>query len=338
MNVTTMALALSGTGGRALVVGLAVVAVFALVLALLLVFTRDKGGMKQRLTAYDDATVTAAREQTGAPMQLAETRIIQDAVGVTSRLAERSGVLERVEGALERAEVPVRAAEALFFHLAGTALLFLIVTLATGKPIIGLIVAAIAAVVPVVFVDMRGRKRLHTFEAQLPDTLKLLSGSLRAGFSFLQGVDAVAKEAAEPTKKELARVFTEARLGRPIEDALDDAAVRMESRDLSWAVMAIRIQREVGGNLAELLETVAETMSERDRLRREIRALTAEGRMSAIVLGIFPPAFGVILYVLKPNYMSALFENGVGIAAVVGAAALAVAGFAWLRKIVAIEV
>jgi tight adherence protein B len=336
MNVT-MALALSGTLGRAVVVGLAAVAVFSLALVIMLVFLRDKGDMGRRLTAYEDPSV-GSREHASGPMQLAETKIIQDAVGMTSRIAERSGVLEKVEATLERAEVPVRAAEALFFYVAGLVIMLLAVSFVTGNPIMGLLVAAFAGVVPVVLVDVRGRRRLQKFEAQLPDTLKLLAGSLRAGFSFLQGVDAVTKEAAEPTKKELARVFTEARLGRPIEDALDDAATRMQSRDLAWAVMAIRIQREVGGNLSELLETVAETMSERDRLRREISALTAEGRMSAIVLGIFPPAFAGILYLVRPAYISTLFNDGMGVAAVCAAAGLAVVGFLWLRKIVAIEV
>jgi tight adherence protein B len=112
----------------------------------------------------------------------------------------------------------------------------------------------------------------------------------------------------------------------------------MQSRDLAWAVMAIRIQREVGGNLAELLETVAETMSERDRLRAEIKALTAEGRLSAVILGIFPLAFGAILYVIRPGYLNTLFGEPLGVAACIGAGALAMFGFFWLRKIIAIEV
>jgi tight adherence protein B len=133
-------------------------------------------------------------------------------------------------------------------------------------------------------------------------------------------------------------VYAESRLGRPIEDALEDSADRMQSIDLVWAVMAIRIQREVGGNLAELLDTVADTMTERERLRHEIVALTAEGRMSAWVLGVFPPAFAVILYLIQPDYMSTLFSNPLGIAAVVISAIMAGFGFLWLRKIMAIEV
>jgi tight adherence protein B len=168
--------------------------------------------------------------------------------------------------------------------------------------------------------------------------LNLLAGSMRAGFSFAQGLEAVADEASEPSKRELQRAFAESRLGRPIEDALEDSANRMHSVDLMWAVMAIRIQREVGGNLAELLDTVARTMTERERLKREILSLTAEGRLSAWILGIFPPLVGVLLYLIQPDYMKVLFENSLGIIAMIISAVMAGFGFAWLRKIMAIEV
>jgi tight adherence protein B len=329
--------AVSGTAGQAIIVALVVLATFALVMVLLLSFGDRKKKVERQLTNYGNTAGTGAPTTQGV-MQLAETRLIQDAVGLTSRLADRAGMLERVEHEFERAEIPVRAAEGIFFWLAGIVGAFFAAAMLLGSPIVGLAGAAAAAFVPLVFVRARARKRLRTFEEQLPDTLKLIAGSLRAGFSVLQGLDAVTKESTEPTKKELGRVFTEARLGRPIEDALAEAADRMASRDLAWAVMAIRIQREVGGNLAELLDTVAETMSERDRLRREIRALTAEGRMSGVVLGIFPPAFAGLLYVIRPNYIGTLFNNGAGVAAVGGAAVMAVIGFFWLRKIVAIEV
>ncbi len=141
---------------------------------------------------------------------------------------------------------------------------------------------------PILTLEMRRKRRLRKFEMQLPDVLNLLAGSMRAGFSFNQGLEAVAEEASEPARRELQRVFTESRLGRPVEDALEESANRMYSVDLMWAVMAIRIQREVGGNLAELLDTVARTMTERERLKREILSLTAEGRLSGWVLGIFP--------------------------------------------------
>lgn len=205
-------------------------------------------------------------------------------------------------------------------------------------PVLAVGVGAVLAVGPFLHLELRRKKRLRRFEEQLPNTLNLLSGSLRAGFSFIQGLEAVAEEASDPTRRELQRVFGEARLGRPVEDALADSAVRMHSIDLEWAVMAIRIQREVGGNLAELLDTVAHTMTDRERLRHEVAALTAEGRMSAWVLGVFPPAFGVILYLLQPTYMAALLHDPMGLAALGGSAVMAVLGFVWLRKIMRIQV
>ena len=129
----------------------------------------------------------------------------------------------------------------------------------------------------------------ESFTKQLPDTLNLLRGTLRAGFSLMQGIEAIASEVGDPMGVELRRVLAEARLGRPLDGALSDMATRLRSPDFEWAVMAIGIQREVGGNLAELLENVAETMRARERLRRDVKALTAEGRMSAIVIGIMPP-------------------------------------------------
>jgi tight adherence protein B len=258
-------------------------------------------------------------------------------VSLTGRMAERIGILNRVEDKLEQADLPLRPPEALFLYMAIVIVMFLGSMLIFG-PLVALIATVLAVIAPVLYLEMRRKKRLRKFETQLPDVLNLLSGSMRAGFSFAQGLEAVAEEASEPAKRELQRVYAESRLGRPIEDALEDSADRMQSIDLVWAVMAIRIQREVGGNLAELLDTVADTMTERERLRHEIVALTAEGRMSAWVLGVFPPAFAVILYMIQPDYMSTLFQNPLGIAAVVISAIMAGFGFLWLRKIMAIEV
>jgi Flp pilus assembly protein TadB len=181
----------------------------------------------------------------------------------------------------------------------------------------------------------RERKR---FESQLPDTLNLIATSLRAGYSLLQAVEAVGQESPEPTAREFARAITEIRLGRSVDAALNDVARRMESQDFEWAVLAINIQREVGGNLAEVLQTTAETMLQRNRLRREMKALTAEGRISAIVLGALPfVIFGVIL-VVNPTYIEPLLGTTQGLVALGVAAVLLVLGMLWLQKIVKVEV
>src|ERR1700680_575429 len=181
----------------------------------------------------------------------------------------------------------------------------------------GLLFGMLAAVGPLAYLELRRMRRLRKFEMALADMLNLFAGSMRAGFSFAQALEAVAEEASQPSGRELQRCFTESRLGRPIEDALEDSAHRMHSVDLMWAVMAIRIQREVGGNLAELLDTVASTMTERERLKHEMLALTAEGRLSAWILGVFPPGFALVLFAIQPDYMKVLFQNGIGVMAVI---------------------
>jgi tight adherence protein B len=268
---------------------------------------------------------------------LAETALLQRMVGITGQLAERAGLLTRTEDALEQADLPLRPPEALFFYFAGLFVVGVLGLLVLPIPM-ALGLALLAGVVPVIMLHRRRRGRLREFQAQLPGTLNLLSGSMRAGFSFAQGLESVANEASQPTRRELQRVFTESRLGRPIEDALEDSAQRMTSVDLMWAVMAIRIQREVGGNLAELLDTVADTMTQRERLRLEIKALTAEGRFSGWILGIFPVAFAGVLYLIQPDYMGVLFQESIGIMAVIASAVMTFIGFIWLRKILQIEV
>jgi tight adherence protein B len=214
---------------------------------------------------------------------------------------------------------------------------FLLLSLLMGW-VAGLVAAGIVAFAPIAYVSYRQRARLSRFETQLPDTLTLLAGSLRAGFSFMQGLESIAQETSEPMRSELQRVFTEVRLGRAVEDALADAADRMQSRDFAWSVMAIKIQREVGGNLATLLDTVADTMQKRERLRREMKALTAEGRISAIVLGLMPLVAALGLYFVANDYVSTLFDKTIGVFAVIGAGVLALVGFLWLRKMLDIEV
>ena len=193
-------------------------------------------------------------------------------------------------------------------------------------------------IVAVVLVNRIASKQRKRFENQLPDTLNLIATSLRAGYSLLQAVEAVGQEAPEPTRREFGRAMSEIRLGRSVTDALQDIAIRIESQDFDWAVLAISIQREVGGNLAEVLQTTAETMLQRNRLRREMKALTAEGRISAIVLGSLPFFLFGIIWVVNPDYMQPMLESTSGIIAMVGAFVLILVGIFWLSKIVRVEV
>jgi tight adherence protein B len=207
----------------------------------------------------------------------------------------------------------------------------------TGSMALSLILAMFGAVLPVTVLRFQAGRRMRAFEAQLPDALQLLAGTLRAGFSITQAVTSVADDLEEPIGKELRRSVAEMQLGRSLEDSLDGVAERLDSTDFRWAVLAIRIQREVGGNLAELLATVAETMIQRQRLLRDVRAMTAEGRMSAMVLGALPLGMIGFLAVSNPGYLRPL-TYGVGLIIALASAVMMLGGFIWMNKIIKIEV
>ena len=294
--------------------------------------TKDNSGLTAMLQPYaEDGGMT---EGDGA---LAQTAILQRAVELTEDFAERQGLLVKVEGLLERADLPLRAAEALFFYGAGIVVLGLGAIFGIGL-VPGLLVTALVALVPPAVVNFIASRRAKKFVSLLPDTLNLLAGSLRAGYSLMQGVEAVSREVEEPMGKELRRVVTESRLGREIEDSMEAVAARMDSPDFAWAVMAVRIQREVGGNLAELLLTVADTMVQRDRLRRDVSALTAEGKISAIILGLLTIGLGGFMWMSNPVYMAPLSQTGMGQALMGLASVSAGIGFIWMKKIINIEI
>ena len=333
---------LSGPGGKLLLLLLAGLTAALAGFGVMQIFGRREDTLDARLAGYGEPGSGASFDDAGMSASssgsLVESSLVQRAVGLTSRMAERGGLLVKVERLLEQANLPLRPAEALFFYGAGVGLVGAVMVFSAPTLAVGLIFAALVAVIPIVVVRQLRKRRLKAFEAQLPDTLNLLSGSLRAGYSFLQGLEAVAQETTDPMARELRRVLAEARLGRPLEDALADVAVRMQSTDFDWSVMAIRIQREVGGNLAELLQTVAETMVERSRLRGEVKALTAEGRISGVIMGLLPVGLGLFMFTASPDYIDDLFQSVTGWAMVVGSVVMAIAGFGWIQKIIKIEV
>jgi len=318
-------------------VGAVVVAVWTL----LHMVVPSEDNLEARLGVYDEsfgADPNAADEVPHGDGGQATVPIIQRAVALTEEMAERRGVLDSIESKLEQANLPLRAAEAMFFTAAASVLLGLLFFVLSGNLLMGLAGVALAVAVPLALLNMQVRRRQKQFVSQLPDMLSLLAGTLKAGYSISQGFESVSREIDDPMGRELRRVVTESRLGRPLEEALEAAAQRMDSDDFAWAVMAIRIQREVGGNLAELLMTVADTMTQRERLRRDVNTLTAEGRMSAVVIGLLPPGLAVALYMMNPGYIGELFSPGIGYALVIASLVMMGIGFAWMKKTITIEV
>ena len=328
--------ALQGGLGLALAVLLVLVAVALATYAIVLLVTRDSH-LNNVLQPYSEGYGPQGDFDDEEEGSFAKTAIIQRAVEVTEQFAESQGYLARAETALERASLPLRAGEALFFYVA-LVIIATILGFALGGLFMGLILGGFAAVTPMAIVSFLAGRRRKKFLSQLPDTLQLLSGTLRAGYSLMQGVEAVSQEVEDPMGHELRRVVTESRLGRPLEEALDGVAERMDSADFSWAVMAIRIQREVGGNLSELLLTVADTMTQRERLRRDVRALTAEGRMSAIVLGLLPIGLGLAMFAINPDYTNKLITDTLGNILLGGSIVMMIIGFVWMKKIIDIEI
>lgn len=250
---------------------------------------------------------------------------------------KKRGLLSGVNSALEQANIPMSPGEAVLAMVGLSAVTGVIVSIFNGL-IIGLIVFGGMLLLLVGLVNFAGAREKTKFESQLPDTLTLMSTSLRAGYSLLQATEAVAAEAPNPTSREFGRAIAEARLGMSVSDSLNGIVDRTKSKDFEWAVMAIDIQREVGGNLAEVLQTVADTMRARNRLKGEIRALTAEGRISAFVLGSLPFALFAFLWFSNRDYLLPLIETGFGRIAIAVGFLLMGAGVFWLKKIVDIEI
>ena len=306
--------------------------------SIVLLLQKDDSELSSVLRAYNDPYANAAEARTDEASALSKNAFMKRAFQLTEDLAERRGFLTRLEATLERADLPLRGGEALT-AAAGIAVGFAVLGMLLLGSIPGMFVFTLMGVLlPGFIVRMRAARRRKAFMTQLPDTLTLLSSTLKAGYSFMQGVEAVSQEIEDPMGSELRRIVTEAQLGRPLEDAMDASADRMNSPDFAWAVMAVKIQREVGGNLSELLLTVAETMTERERLRRDVSTLTAEGKMSAIVLGALPILLGMAMWAINPEYIDTLFTDSFGKVLLGMSIFAALAGFAWMKKIISIDI
>jgi len=202
----------------------------------------------------------------------------------------------------------------------------------------GCLGALVGVVLPVLFLKFASSRRANKFETQLPDILTLVASSLSTGFSLLQALDAVARDADEPSAKEFSRALAETRIGAELTESLDHLADRMDSKNLRWTSMAINIQRQVGGNLAETLRNTAGTLREREALGRHVKALAAEGKLSAYILIGLP--VGLFLYMLIANrsYIELLWTTLIGIGMSVAGVLSLVLGVFWMNKVVKVEV
>ena len=313
------------------------VGVFLLVLAFAgPVFRSRRAERVAAVELYGFATPASRQRQAAAPSALTEQLI-----HAGDRVMEGRESTTRTMALIDRADLPWRAGEWFVLRLlaviVGGLLGYLI--LLGRSPVLGLALGVLVGfVVPSMVLRFLARRRASAFEAALPDVLMLVATSLSSGFSLLQALDAVAKDAAEPCAKEFSRALAETRIGADVSDALEHMADRMDSDNMRWTTMAIRIQRDVGGNLAETLRTTAATLREREMLKRQVRALSAEGRLSAYILIALPILLFVYMLAVNYEYVSLLWTTLIGVRHALRLGRRLVVGVFWMRKVVEIEV
>ncbi len=295
-----------------------------------LAFYTARGGARVRLVASDARKMMKTRRGTLL------SNLTERAAEAAEHTLDRRGRRGQLERALEAAGLTLRSGEFVVL-VAGSALAAYASGTVVAGPAVGLVLAVAAIAGFWLGVQHKVTKRRATFADQLMTTLQLMSSSLRAGFGLLQAIDVVAEEARSPTADEFHRVKVEVHLGRDLDDALEAMAERVGGEDMMWVAEGIAIHREVGGDLSEIIDGVAHTIRERNRLRRQVKALSAEGRYSAVILVALPFAMAAFLAYSNPDYLSELFKNESGRTALAVGAVLLVAGIGWMRKLIKLD-
>lgn len=271
-----------------------------LVYGVLLATGRRKAILVERLETYAAIEEEAAL---AANAELAEQGPVPRVLGAFLP----RGFMQKVEEALAQADIPMRASEYILLRLVLAGVGFLIGAFGFNSDLRGAILAVFGFFAPPVFVRVHQNRRRAKFVAQLADALMLLTNSLRSGYGFLKGLELIAKEMSDPIAKELNRMLREINLGATVEQALVNLGRRINSQDLDIVISAYLVQKDVGGNLTEIMEKVAETIRERLRIQADIRVLTAQGRFSGAVVGLLPVFLAVGLWFVAPDYFRPMF-------------------------------
>lgn len=290
-----------------------------------------KKSVQERIKPYGTDGVGAGVHPT------ADAGVVTKAVDATDKLIKGGGLDVKLARKLDAAGMSLHAAEWLLLH-AGIAVGSAALGFAFAGPLFAVVGLVVGALLPRMYLSHKESRRIKAFDGQLADTLQLISGSLSAGLSLTQSLDTVVKEGQEPVAGEFRRALVEQRLGVEVETALEGVAERMRSDDFAWVVMAVRIQREVGGNLAELLLTVAGTLREREYLRRQVKTLSAEGKMSAWILGGLPPGFFAYLMLVQPTYLEPMLAAPLGWMMLGAAGVMMALGVVVMKQMIKVEV
>lgn len=299
----------------------------------------DRDPVEERLGRYEDSEYQSFLDlEDEGQYEPEEPTAIESAI---DRAISDRPFAQKWRRQLARADIKLTVAEYAAIHVISMIGFFLVgyFVIFGQQLVMGIVSGFVGFFAPRIYVARAMSKRLNTFEEQLPDTLGLWVNALRSGYSVMQSMEAISRDAPDPTSTEFKRVVQEIALGIDMQDALDHMLERVESEDLDLVVTAVNIQREVGGNLAEILEVISHTIRERVKLKGEIRVLTAQGRITGYLISGLPIILALFLYAINPNYMGNLFENracgwpllGIGLA-------LIGIGSAVVQKIVQIDI
>ena len=293
--------------GPLIIIG-AVLVVLILLIAVFSIRSQRGDVVEERLGRYTEgSTFLVAAEEEDKKGDKKQSALTQRMEG----LLQGRSFAANWRGQLARADLKLTVSEYMAVHVIsmfGLGVLAFFI-LFPGNIVMTIVFGGIGIFLPRFYVSYKTGKRLHDFEQQLPDILGLWVNSLRSGYSVLQALEAISREAPEPSSQEIKRVVQEVQLGIPMEEALGHLLTRMPSDDLDLIITAVNIQREVGGNLAEILEIISHTIRERIKLKGEIGVLTAQGRITGYLIGGLPIVLAIFLMLINPEYMGRMFSD-----------------------------
>jgi tight adherence protein B len=312
------------------------VAVVAVVWGGYSLVTANRTEMAQRLGKYGGAARAVSFQPSRVALPLKDRSM--SGFGFLDRLLTGNNYAERVADDLARAAVPMRVGEYLLLRWTVACLVFLAVRAISGNWVLGVLVGAMGYFVPRLWVSRREASRIRQIEDQLVDALTMIANGLRSGSSFLQAIEMVSRELPAPIAPEFGQVVAEAGVGAPVDQALEALAKRVRSYDIYLMVTAMTIQRSVGGNLSEVLENIAHTIRERQRLLRQVQVETAENRLSSYVLMVLPTALLIVISIINPRYVEPLLFEASGRVILIIGAVMQITGYIILRRIADVKV
>lgn len=306
---------------------------------LLTAFAERKLKVKRRIEQFIPKERVEATDENQQKRKRVKRSSLKDFVGLLSKNIKTNDTKRnKLEAEIESAGLPLKVEEFLVIRIFSFAVAFIIPLLFGVHFLVTIFLGFICWNIPTMYIRRKKRIRVTTSGSQLPQVLEIMATAMKSGFSFMQAMQLVSKEMPDPIGMEFQKTIREINLGVSVEKAFENLLLRLPNQDLEMVLTAVLIQRSTGGNLALILETIQETITERVRMKEELKALTAQGRMSASVISLLPVALGLILNIMSADYFSPMFTHPLGWALLGGGLFSAILGWIFIQKVVTIEV